>query len=123
MNKAYKVIYWIATILFSALMLFSANMYFTQTKMVEGMMTKFGYPTYIVIPLAVCKILGVLTILSNFNTKLKEWAYAAFFFEVILAFFAHYMVNEEAMIAVVAMILLLISYFTSSKARKSQINA
>jgi len=43
--------------------------------------------------------------------SLKEWAYSGFFFAFILAFFAHYMINDgEHMGALMALILLMVSY-------------
>jgi len=42
---------------------------------------------------------------------LKEWAYAGFFFDFVLAFFAHFMVNDgEFAPALVALVLLFTSY-------------
>jgi hypothetical protein len=38
-------------------------MYFTKTEMVKDFFESLGYPTYIVIPLAVAKTLGVIIIL------------------------------------------------------------
>ncbi|NJM78425.1 MAG: DoxX family protein [Flavobacterium sp.] len=118
MHKYLKIAYWIFTTLFSLLMLYSATMYFTQYEMVKGFFEHLGYPVYLIYPLAVLKIIGVLVILTNFSKTLKEWAYSAFFFEIILAFFAHYMVKDgEQGGAVIAMILLLSSYFLSKKVR------
>ena len=83
MTKYLKIAYWVFTALFSAIMLFSANMYLTQYEMVKGFFETLGYPVYLIYPLAILKIIGVITLLANFNVTLKEWAYAAFFFEII----------------------------------------
>jgi len=116
--KTQKIIYWIATGILCAIMLYSASMYFTKTEMIKGFFEGFNYPTYIVIPLAIAKILGVLTILSNKVKWLKEWAYAGFFFDVVLAFTAH-MVAEDggAMFSIVAFFALVISYALGKKVR------
>ncbi|KIX20757.1 membrane protein [Flavobacterium sp. 316] len=119
MNKYLRIAYWIFTALFCALMLYSANMYLSNYEMVNGFFVNLGYPTYLIYPLAILKIIGVITILTNFNKTLKEWAYAAFFFEIILAFFAHYMIKDGGQkTALIAMILLLTSYFLYKKTRK-----
>lgn len=119
MTKYFKIAYWVCTVLFCAIMLYSAKMYFNHYEMVKGFFETLGYPTYLIYPLAILKIIGVITILSNFNKTLREWAYAAFFFEVVLAFFAHYMVQDGAQgTAGVAMILLLISYALGKKTGK-----
>lgn len=85
-----KILYWITTALMCALFLFSAQMYLFNTEMVFGFFENMGFPTWIVIPLAIVKILGVTAVLSNFNRLLSEWAYAGFFFDVILATAAHH---------------------------------
>ncbi len=116
--KTQKIIYWIATGLLCLVMLYSASMYITQTEMVKGMFKSFGYPTYIVIPLAVAKVLGLIVILTNKIKWLKEWAYAGFFFDFVLAFFAHRMINDgEEVASLIALVVLLISYFLGKKVR------
>ncbi len=84
------IIYWIVTILVCVLFLYSAQMYFLKTEMVEGFFKLLSYPSYVVIPLAILKVLGVIMILWRKSTWLTEWAYAGFFFDAILATAAHY---------------------------------
>lgn len=111
--KTQKIIYWLATGLLSAMMIMSAGMYFFNNAEIQGMFESFGYPTYLIYPLAVAKIAGVVVLLTQKQSNLKEWAYSAFFFEFILAFLAHYMISDgQQGGAVIAMILLMISYFT-----------
>jgi hypothetical protein len=111
-----KIIYLIATGLLSISLLISAGMYIFNNEMVVSLFTSFGYPTYIIYPLAIAKILGVFAIWNPNFKVLKEWVYAAFFFEFILAFFAHYMVGDgDQMGAVIAMVLLIVSYIFSKK--------
>jgi len=105
-----KTTYWISTILVCLLFLYSASMYFTKTEMVKGFFESLGYPTYIVIPLAFAKILGVVMILWRKNAWLTEWAYAGFFFDLVLASVAHYVANQGLGLSVYGLILLLISY-------------
>lgn len=114
--KTIKITYYITTGLLTLLMLFSAGMYFFNHKEVATLFTSFGYPTYIIYPYAVLKIFGILVLWFVNNKTLKEWTYAGFFFAFILAFFAHVMINDgEQGGAIVAMLLLLTSYFTSKK--------
>lgn len=113
--KAIKITHWISTGLLSALLLMSAGMYLFNHDMVKGFYENFGYPTYLIYPLAIAKILAVITLwLPNIST-LKEWVYSALFFELLLAFFAHYMIGEDATGAVLAEGLLAISYITYIK--------
>ncbi|CAM1347212.1 DoxX family protein [Tenacibaculum insulae] len=114
--KKDKIIYFVATGLLTLLILFSAGMYFFNHNEVAVMFTNFGYPTYIIYPYAVAKILGLIAIWFVANKIVKEWAYAGFFFAFIFAFFAHIMISDgEQMGALVAMILLVISYIYSKK--------
>ncbi|RKR14891.1 DoxX-like protein [Maribacter vaceletii] len=116
--KTQKIIYWIATGLLTVLMLFSASMYFFKHEMIKEAFTSFGYPTYIIYPLAVAKLLGLGVIASNKGGALKEWAYAGFFFDFVLAFFAHYMISDgQQSLAVVGLVVLLASYFLGKKVR------
>ncbi len=111
MEKRNKIIYWIATILLSAMMLMSASMYVLKYEMVSQIFMSLGFPIYLVYPLAVAKILGVTAILSRKSKFLKEWAYAGFFFDFILALSAHWVVNDGGYIsAFVAILLLTVSY-------------
>jgi len=116
--KKVKIIYWVATILLCAMMLYSATMYFTKYKMVNDFFEVLGYPTYIIYPLATLKILGVIMILWRKSDWLTEWAYAGFFFDVILAFFAHYFAEHDINFTLIGLILILTSYFFGKVARK-----
>ena len=114
--KTNKIIYYISTSLLTLLMLFSAGMYFLNYEEVAGMFTSFGYPTYIIYPYAIAKLLGLVAIWFLGNKNIKEWAYAGFFFAFVLAFFAHVMISDgEQMAAVLAMMFLIISYITNKK--------
>lgn len=106
-----KIIYWLATALMCAMFLYSATMYFTKTEMVIGFFEMLNYPTYLVYPLAIAKILGVIMVLWRKSTWLTEWAYAGFFFDVVLAFFAHQNAGHDVTQALVTIILVLLSYF------------
>lgn len=92
--KIKTILYWTSTILLCGLMLYSAQMYFRNTEMVKGFFESFNYPTYIVIPLAVLKVLGIIMILWRRSAWLTEWAYAGFFFDLILATAAHHVAGH-----------------------------
>ena len=116
--KTQKIIYWIATALLSLLVLFSAGIYFFNHAEIANVFTSLGFPTYIIYPLATLKILGLIVILGNIGGNLKEWAYAGFFFNFVLAFFAHLMVGDgEQFGALMALVFLLASYFLGKKVR------
>ncbi|BDC99181.1 DoxX family protein [Persicobacter psychrovividus] len=119
--KTLSKIFYGATALFTVMMLMSAGMYIFKTDMVAQMLSSLGYPTYIIYPLALAKVLGIVAIWINHSQSLKEWAYAGFFFDFTLAIFAHLEVSDgQAGGAVLAMVLLLASYFTEKKVRAPQ---
>tara|TARA_R110001606_G_scaffold174234_1_gene320880 strand:- start:141 stop:500 length:360 start_codon:yes stop_codon:yes gene_type:complete len=114
--KITKIIYYVSTGLLTLLMLYSAGMYFFMHEAVATMFSNFGYPTYIIYPYAIAKLLGLVALWFIANKTIKEWAYAGFFFAFILAFFAHVMIGDgEQMGAILAMILLITSYITNKK--------
>lgn len=116
MEKRNKIIYWIATGLLTALMLMSASMYFMQYEMVSGTFNNLGFPSYLVYPLAIAKILGLIAILSKKSQLLKEWAYAGFFFDFLLAFSAHIVVQDGQFgMALIAIVLLIVSRIYDKK--------
>jgi hypothetical protein len=80
------------------------------------MLYQLGFPDFIAYVLPVTKILGVAAILSNRSKTLKEWAYAGFFFDFVLAALAHYFSGVPSPIpSIVALLLLMISYFLGRK--------
>ena len=111
--KKGKIAYYGSTGLFSLLIGFGAIMYFVQHGEVAKAFTKLGYPTYIIYPFAVAKILGLVAIWTKRSNTLKEWAYAGFFFELTLAVSAHISVQDGQFApAAVGLVLLFTSYFT-----------
>lgn len=114
--KRGRIIYYIATGLLTLLMLFSVSMYLFKHDDVSDMFKEFGYPTYIIYPYASAKLLGLFAIWNPKFRIIKEWAYAGFFFAFILAFFAHYMIDDGGQItALVAILLLITSYIFRKK--------
>lgn len=88
--RAKQILYWVCTAVLCGIFTYSAFMYYTKTEMVKGFFENFNYPTYIVIPLAFVKIFGVVIVLWRPNKWLTEWAYAGFFFDLVLATAAHH---------------------------------
>lgn len=93
--KTIKIINWITTGLLSAMLLMSAGMYVFDNDTISALFESFGFPTYIIYPLAFAKVLAVIALWAPNMPKLKEWAYSALFFELILAFFAHFMIDDS----------------------------
>ena len=116
MNKN-KIIYWGSTGLLSLMMLASASLYIMKYEDVSQVFVALGFPTFIIYPLAIAKILGVAAILTRFNPLLKNLAYAGFFYDFVLAIGAHLSAGDgEAAGAGVALVLVSVSYFFEAKA-------
>lgn len=92
--KAKKIFYWISTLLICGLMIFSATMYFMNYEGIAGFFQALGFPTWLIYPLAVAKLLAVVAILTKLSKFLKEWAYAGIFFDVVMAFTAHTLAGD-----------------------------
>lgn len=116
--KTKRIIYWIATGLLSALLLFSLYNYTANFDMIAGFMETFNFPVWLIYFLIVAKALGIIALLTNIKGVIKEWAYAGLFYNFVLAFIAHYMAGDgEGAGAAVALVLLAISYFTGKQVR------
>jgi uncharacterized membrane protein YphA (DoxX/SURF4 family) len=91
--KKINIIYWIATGLLLALMLWSAIGSFMNNPDGAKMMDAMGYKPYVLHFLAVAKILGIIAILVPGFPRVKEWAYAGFAFDMIGATYSMYASN------------------------------
>lgn len=106
-----KIIYWIATGIMCFIFLYSAGMYFTKYQMVTEFFTHLGFPVWLIYPMAILKILGVVAILTKLSTFLKELAYSGFLFNALLAFSAHIMAADSGyLLSIIALISLIISW-------------
>ena len=63
--------------------------------------TKLGYPSYIIPALGLGKVLAILAILWPGLPRLKEWAYAGIFFNMMGAMVSHIARNDPAWTTVV----------------------
>lgn len=117
--KTKTILYWTATLLLSLIFLYSAQMYIFNTEMIQGFFEQFNYPTYLVWPLAILKITGVIMILWRKSRWLTEWAYAGFFFDLLLASAAHFDAGHGVGLSVLAIPILFVSYFLGYQVRSS----
>jgi len=111
MNNKNKIIYRVVTVLFSIMILIGTALYFVNHDLVAARVSNLGYPSYIVYPLGVLKILGLVAIWRNKSRRLIEWAYAGFVYVLILGVFAHLAINDnEHLPALISLILGVTSY-------------
>ena len=77
------LVYWVATAVFALLMLLFAIGELTASKDdIVQFRVQLGYPAYLLTILGVWKLLGVIALLVPGFPRLKEWAYAGFFFDL-----------------------------------------
>lgn len=112
-----KSIYWTATVLFALLMIFSAGMYFFDHQNVIMNFKALGYPMYLVTPLGVLKIIGIIALVIPGYKQLKDWAYAGFTINLGLAVVAHAFVGDGEWMAAVMGLFFLITSFIYKKYR------
>jgi hypothetical protein len=81
--KTTNLFYWIFTILFAGLMIYSAIPNALNTSESKQFMhDMLGYPVYIIPYIGIAKLLGSIVILIPGLIKIKEWAYAGLFFDL-----------------------------------------
>ena len=91
-------------------------MYFFNYEMAHTFFVNLGFPTWIIYPLAILKILGPLAVLTRKSLFLKELAYSGFLFDAILAVTAHLMVGDGFIYhGFLAIILTLVSWVYDRK--------
>ncbi|MEJ7685022.1 MAG: DoxX family protein [Segetibacter sp.] len=116
--KKNKIIYWIATGILGAMMLFSAFGYFANEEM-KAAFVHLGFPGYFRIELAIAKIIGALVLLIPFIPKeIKDMAYVGFAITFISAFIAHTSSGDPLSVAIMPIIflgILVVSFIYSNK--------
>lgn len=116
--KKYKIIFWITT---GLIFLFEGVMpaLTSQSEMSIQGITGLGYPVYFVLYLTIWKVLGSLVlIIPQVPARVKEWAYAGFGIDFISAFVSIVVVagwNVSLVVPVIAMVILVLSYWSREK--------
>ena len=88
-TKTNNIIYWISTIIFSGLMVFSALGGLEPTpESVQLIHDSLGYPVYFIQFISVAKLLGAIIILLPLSGRIKDWAYAGLFFDLTGAIYS-----------------------------------
>jgi hypothetical protein len=85
--KTINILYWIFTILFALAMLSTCIPNEEGYKFITELL---GYPGYFVNYIAVMKVLGVIALLIPGFPRVKEWAYAGLFLDMISAVYSFY---------------------------------
>jgi uncharacterized membrane protein YphA (DoxX/SURF4 family) len=85
-KKSTNIIFWIFTILLAAFMGIGAIPdIMNHPDAIDLITKKLGYPPYFLQLIGVAKLLGAIAILVPGFPRIKEWAYAGFFFDLAAA--------------------------------------
>lgn len=115
-EKTTKIIFWASTAILALMFLSSGIMYFVQYDAIAEEFTKLGFPTFIMYPLAIAKILGAIAILVRKVKVLQYLAYAGIFYDILLAFGAHFSINDgEQWGTLVPLVICIVSYVFARK--------
>jgi hypothetical protein len=99
--KAKTIAYWVTTGLLVFCMTGGFFELLSLETTVDGI-TRLGYPSYIVPALGLGKVLAIFAILWPGLPRLKEWAYAGIFFNMMGALVSHVARNDAAWTVVVS---------------------
>ena len=116
-TKSEKVLYWSATGYMLLLIMMSVVSYHINHDGMAMMFVAFGYPAYLVYPLAYLKLIGIIVVITNRYNNLKEWVYATYYINMILAFVVHVVAENFYWHAVLGLLCVPISYIYSNKVR------
>jgi hypothetical protein len=94
-TKAKTIGYWVTTGLLVFCMTGGIFELLGVKTTIDGMM-KLGYPAYIIPALGLGKVLAILAILWPGLPRLKEWAYAGIFFNMLGAIVSHVACKDAA---------------------------
>ena len=90
-SKTINILYWIFTIIFAGLMIFSAIGSLTINEDSKNLISKgLGYPEYFIPVTGWAKLIGSIVILIPGLKTIKEWAYAGLFFDLAAAIYSFY---------------------------------
>jgi uncharacterized membrane protein YphA (DoxX/SURF4 family) len=96
-NEKIKIVaYWITTILGPASFVIGGVLNLTRSEEVVSVLTHLGYPAYFASILGLWKLLGAIAVVVPRLPRLKEWAYAGFFFDLTAAAASRAAVGDSA---------------------------
>jgi uncharacterized membrane protein YphA (DoxX/SURF4 family) len=91
-----NIAYWTTTILGPASFAIGGVLNLTQSEQVVSTMHHLGYPAYFASVLGMWKLLGAVAVVVPRFPRLKEWAYAGFFFDLTAAAISRAVVGDSA---------------------------
>lgn len=94
--KSTKIIYWISSMLFAGLMIYSSiGGIGPDEKTRQIFVSYLGYPVYFIQFISWAKIVGSIVLLIPGLNRIKEWAYAGLFFDLTGAVYSGVVVSGK----------------------------
>ncbi len=105
-SKTVKTLYWIFTIMFAALMIYSSYGSILVNDDAKTLIhEQLGYPVYFIPFTGYAKLIGSLMILIPGLKTIKEWAYAGLFFDLIAVVYSSIAVAKGTLDPMIAFML------------------
>jgi len=95
-ERVKNIAYWVTTVFGPASFVIGGFLHLTLTPDVVATLHHLGYPTYFALILGLGKLLGAVAIVIPRFPRLKEWAYAGFFFDLTSAAFSRAAAGDSA---------------------------
>jgi hypothetical protein len=108
--KIKKISYWILTLIFAFMMLFSSVLYFSHQPAIVQAFHSLGLPEYILTLLGTAKLIGVVSLVQNRFSVLQEWAYAGFTINLVAAAWSHIAMGQPFTAPLILLLVLAGSY-------------
>ena len=95
-THARTIAFWVTTIFGPASFVIGGYLHLTRDPQVMATLAHLGYPVYFATIMGVWKLLGAIAIVVPGIPRLKEWAYAGFFFDLTGAAATRAFVGDSA---------------------------
>lgn len=124
--KKTRIAYWIITVIFAAFMLMSGTFNALSTSQSLQGFSELHLPAYLSPFLGVAKIVGAIAILIPGFPRIKEWAYAGLFFDLLGATYCNIAAGHpvsQAGFMIVPVSLLFLSHALYHRLSKAYVGA
>jgi uncharacterized membrane protein YphA (DoxX/SURF4 family) len=91
-----KNIYYVCIALMGIFFVISGFLEITKNPATYPKTLSMGYPPYFITTLGIAKIIGAIALWQPYFSRLKEWVFAGFTFDVIFAFISGIQINSIA---------------------------
>ena len=112
-----KITYWVSTGVILLLLAWAVFSYHFLHVEAANFFEIFGYPTYLVYPLAWLKLVAIIVIVTHRYNDLRDMVYAAYFINMAMALTSHILYGDFYGHALVGLICLPISYLLGNQVR------